>query len=185
MVRRACAFARRLSTKAFDRFDRGRRAVPLARLPRRLRASSITPGQRSTLGHRQRRGGREMPRDHFGCSRAKCASSAALSDWAPLGATLRPKLRRHSTLPRVMRPMIARAIAGSSARRSSLMRNCRSRKRELTLLSSIATVPQRLRWSPPRKPVMLEMRQNSAQRTSVCIVHYRSAQGFIHTIRPC
>ena len=103
-------------------------------------ASSMMPGQRSSSATVMTGAETKCWPTSF-CRRASSASRGRFSACVPAVAALRPKLRRTSTLPRVMADMTAARRSGSSARRSSLMRNCRSRKRELTLLISIVSVP--------------------------------------------
>ncbi len=105
-----------------------------------ITASSMTPGQRSNSLTVNGAASMNCWRTAF-CNSTRDASSVVFRACDAPEAVLRPKLSRHSTLPRAMRPMMASRNAGSSERRSSLMRNCRSRKRELTLLISMVIVP--------------------------------------------
>jgi hypothetical protein len=76
-----------------------------------------------------------------------------------------------------MRFMIASRNAGSAVRNSSLIRNCKSRKRELTLLSSIVNVPDVVSQEVTEYPVMLDIVKIVASG------FFFTKQGIINTIR--
>ncbi len=128
----------RLSMKPFRQSSMAP-ATSACRLSCDSSASSATPGQRSSsLTVKSAASGKW--RLTCACISAMLVNSSLLTAVEAVPLFL-PNERRHSTLPREVRPMIASRSAGSTARKSSFMRNCRSRKREFTLFSSIVMVP--------------------------------------------
>ena len=113
-----------------------RQRLPRRPAPRRSRRASAARRRRAAAAPRETR---RAPRPR-GCAGARAPRGSAAA------ACRRPAIRRgktrQSTLPRETRAPICSRSAGSSARSSSAMRNCRSRKRALTERSSSASRPR-------------------------------------------